>query len=147
MQIILLRDVPSLGSEGDIITVKAGYGRNFLIPRGWALLATPGVVRARTDQLRQQLRKRAQLRNDAKELARQLDGIELEVAVKVGEGNRIFGTVTTQQIAINLALQGFRIDRRAITLAEDIRLTGEYSAMIKLHAEVSAEVKIVVVEE
>ena len=147
MQIILLRDVPTLGTEGEIVTVKSGYGRNFLIPRGWALLATEGAVRARKDQLKQQARKRAQERDDAQELVRQLEGIEIEVPVKVGEGNRIFGTVTTQQVARNLALQGFVIDRRDITLSEEIRLTGEYTATVKLHSDFSAEVKIVVVEE
>ena len=147
MKIILLRDITDLGGEGDIVTVKAGYGRNYLIPQGWALLATPGAVRARTDEMRQQVRKRAQQLNNADVLREQIEECEVEVAVKVGEDNRIFGTVTTQQVALKLALQGFTIDRRDITLTDDIRLTGDYSAKIRLHSDVEAQVKIVVVPE
>ncbi len=147
MKIILLRDITDLGGEGDIVTVKAGYGRNYLIPQGWALLATPGAVRARTDEMRQQVRKRAQQLNNADVLREQLEECKVEVAVKVGEDNRIFGTVTTQQVALKLALQGFTIDRRDITLTDDIRLTGDYSAKIRLHSDVEAQVKIVVVPE
>ena len=147
MKIILLRDITDLGGEGDIVTVKAGYGRNYLIPQGWALLATPGAVRARTDEMRQQVRKRAQQLNNADVLREQLEECRVEVAVKVGEDNRIFGTVTTQQVALKLALQGFTIDRRDITLTDDIRLTGDYSAKIRLHSDVEAQVKIVVVPE
>lgn len=147
MEIILLRNIPALGSEGEIVTVKAGYGRNYLIPRGWARLATRGAVRAHADQQRQQVRKRAQQRENADLLREQLDKTVLEVGVKVGEEDRIFGTVTTQQVALKLAMQGFSLDRKDIVLTDDIRLLGEYFAVIKLHADVEARVKIVVVPE
>ncbi len=147
MKIILLRDIPTLGTEGEVVSVKAGYGRNYLIPRGWAQLATRGAVRAHADQRRQQIRKHAQQRENADLLREQLEKTELEVGVKVGEEGRIFGTVTTQQVALGLAVQGFSFDRKDITLTEDIRLLGEYSAVVKLHADVEARVKIVVVPE
>lgn len=147
MKVILLGDVPKLGGEGDVVTVKNGYGRNWLIPQGLAVMATKGAVRAYEDQLEQQARRRAQERNDADILQKELDKVVVKVEAKVGEENRIFGTVTPQQIALGLAVFGFNIDRRTITLAEDIRVLGEYTATVKLHADVHAQVKVHVVPE
>ncbi|MYH08077.1 MAG: 50S ribosomal protein L9, partial [Rhodothermaceae bacterium] len=116
MKVILLNDVKNLGSEGDVVSVKNGYGRNWLIPQGLAQMATPGVVRALEDQMRQQARRRAQERNNAEEIRNQLENVVVKVEAKVGAENRIFGTITPQQVALGLALQGFNIDRRTITL-------------------------------
>ena len=145
MKVILLADVQNLGSEGDIVSVKNGYGRNWLIPQGLAQMATPGLVRAFEDQLRQQARRRAQERNNADEIKKQLETEILEIRAKVGEENRIFGTITAQQVALELASQGFNIDRRIITINEDIKVLGEYTATVKLHAEVHAQLKLRVV--
>jgi len=142
MQVILLQDVDNLGDEGDIVSVKDGYGRNYLIPQGMAHLATDGTIRARREEMRQQARKRAQMKEDAEEVKRQLENTEVLVLAKVGEENRIFGTVTSQQVAVKLAQEGFDIDRRDITIEEDIRVIGVYTAEVKLHSDVTAELKV-----
>lgn len=142
MKVILLQDVDNLGEEGEIVTVKDGYGRNYLIPQRKALLATDGVVRARQEEHRQQARKRAQLKGDAEKVKAEMEKSEVTVQVKVGEENRIFGSVTPQQIAIKLAQQGFEVDRRNITLNEDIKVIGVYSATVKLHSDVSAQLRV-----
>lgn len=147
MKVILLQEVDKLGVEGDIVTVKAGYGRNYLIPKGLALMATKGVVKARQEEMRQQVRKRAQERDDALQLQKELEKAEVVVEAKVGEENRIFGTVTAQQVAVKLALQGFKIDRRQISLNEDIRIIGVYSATVKVFSDVEAQLKVRVVPE
>ena len=147
MKVILLQDVENLGDEGDIVTVKAGYGRNYLIPQGWARIATEGAVRARREEMRQQVRKRAQQRDNAALLQKELEKVEVVIEAKVGEENRIFGTVTPQQVALKLATQGFNIDRRHVRLNEDIRLIGVYTATVKLHTEVEGQVKVRVVPE
>lgn len=140
-----MNDIKNLGSEGDVVSVKNGYGRNWLIPRGLAQLATPGVVRALEDQMRQQARRRAQQRNNAEEIRNQLENVVVKVEAKVGAENRIFGTITPQQVALGLALQGFNIDRRTITLNEDIKVLGEYKATVKLHTEIHAQLSVHVV--
>ncbi|MCY3486933.1 MAG: 50S ribosomal protein L9 [Rhodothermaceae bacterium] len=145
MKVILLTDVPNLGNEGEVISVKNGYGRNWLIPQRLAQMATPGAVRAFEDQMRQQARRRAQERNNAEEIKNQLENAVVNIEAKVGEENRIFGTITSQQVALGLAVQGFNIDRRIITINEDIKVLGEYTATIKLHAEVHAQLSVHVV--
>lgn len=142
MQVILLQDVDNLGDEGDIVSVKNGYGRNYLIPQGIAQLATDGAVRARREEMKQQARKRAQMKEDAEEVKKQLESTEVLVLAKVGEENRIFGTVTPQQIAVKLAQEGFNIDRRDITIEEDIRVIGVYTAKVRLHTDVTADLKV-----
>jgi large subunit ribosomal protein L9 len=147
MKVILLQDVDNLGEEGEIVTVKPGFGRNFLIPQGQALIATKGAVKARHEEMRQQSRKRAQAKDDAVALKEQLEKTELVIEAKVGEENRIFGTVTSQQVAVKLALQGFNIDRRNIELNEDIRMVGVYTADVKVFSDVHAQVKVQVIPE
>ena len=145
MKVILLADVQNLGNIGEVVNVKNGYGRNWLIPQGLAQMATPGAVRAFEDQLRQQARRHAQERNNAEEIKNQLENATVKVEAKVGAENRIFGTITAQQIALGLALQGFNIDRRIISLNEDIKILGEYTATVKLHADVHAQLSVHVV--
>ena len=147
MNVILTKDVDNLGAEGEVVAVKDGYGRNFLIPRGMARMATAGAVRAREEELRQQSRKVSALADSARAVARELEGIELTVPVRAGEEGRIFGSVTAQQIADLLTKRGFAIDRRRIELDEDVRATGVYSATAKLHADVTARFKFEVVPE
>ncbi len=147
MKVILLQDVDNLGSEGEVVTVKDGFGRNYLIPNGWARMATKGAIKARQEEMRQQVRKSARQREDADLLKKELGKVEVVIEAKVGEENRIFGTVTPQQVSEKLVKQGFNIDRRHIRLNEDIRLIGVYTATVKAHAEVEAQVKIRVVPE
>ena len=145
MKVILLTDIHNLGNEGDIINVKNGYGRNWLIPQGLAQLATPGKIQAFEDQLRQQARRRAHEKNNADEIKGQLENTIVKIEAKVGAENRIFGSITAQQVSLALALQGFKIDRRIITINEEIKILGEYTATVKLHADVHAQLRVHVV--
>ena len=145
MQVILLQDVDNLGTEGEVVGVKNGYGRNYLIPQGLARMATPGTIKAREEEVRQTARKTAQKKQDAERVARELEGTEVVVAVRTGEENRIFGTVTPQQLAVELASRGFEVDRRRIEFTEDIRVIGVYTAKVRVHPEVTANVKVRVI--
>ncbi len=142
MKVILKKDIPKLGDEGQIVTVKNGYGRNFLIPQGLAKLATDGAIREHEEMMRQASRKIAQRREENEKLAADLEKVEVAVEVKVGEENRIFGTVTPTQVGVQLGKQGFDIDRRRIELDEDIKVLGVYTATIKLTSDISAQVKV-----
>lgn len=147
MKLILLQDVENLGDEGDIVTVKDGYGRNYLIPQGLASVASQGAVRHREEIRRQRSRKIAKAREDAQSLKQALEKTKVVVAAKTGEENRIFGTVTSQQVAVELSKQGFEIDRKNIEIDEEIRMIGVYTATVSLHKGVEANVKIEVIPE
>lgn len=147
MKIILLQDVDTLGEEGEIVTVKDGYGRNYLIPQGFGLLATKGTIKARQEELRQAAKKREAAVDQAQAKAKELEDMEVVVTARTGEENRIFGTVTAQQIAVELATRGYEVDRRSIELNEEIRLIGVYSATVKVHPKVTAQLKIRVIPE
>lgn len=147
MKVILKQDVETLGETGDIVNVKSGFGRNFLIPRGLAVLATPSNVKVVEEIRRQTAHRLERLIDDAKELAGQLEKLEIVIPARVGEESRIFGTVTTQQVADVLQSKGLKIDRRKIEMHEEIRALGVYPATVKLHGDVTAEVKIQVVPE
>lgn len=147
MKVILKQDVATLGETGDIVNVKNGFGRNYLIPRGLAILATRSNVKVVEEIRRQSSHRLERLVNDAKELAKQLEKTDIVIPARVGEENRIFGTVTTQQVADVLEKKGLEIDRRKIEMHEEIRALGVYSATIKLHGDVTADVKIQVVPE
>lgn len=147
MDVILLKNVDKLGSEGEVVEVKDGYARNYLIPQGLARMATEGAVKALREERRQQARKRAHKEEQAQEVAKELEDLNLKIGAKVGEGERIFGTVTNQQVAVELTKHGFEIDRRDIELEEDIRRLGTYYAQVDLHKEVSAKLTIHVVPE
>lgn len=147
MKIILKEDLENLGLAGEVVDVKPGYGRNYLIPRGLAVVANKSNQARYAEEVRQRAHKLEQKRKDAEALAKRLDGMEITIPMPTGEENRLFGTVTTTQIADELKAKGFDLDRRAISLSEDIRLTGVYPATVKLHHEQSAELKIKVVAE
>ena len=142
MKVILLKHVDKLGEQGEVVNVKNGFGRNFLIPQGLARLATPSTIKHQEELRRQAARRISQEKEGALEVARQLEKEEVVIGVSVGEENRIFGTITTQQIAVALAARGFSVDRRKIDLDDEIKLTGVYSASVKLHPEVVGKVKI-----
>lgn len=142
MKVLLLEEVENLGEAGEIVDVKDGYGQNFLIPRGLARMATNGVVKAWKEERRQASRKLSKVKEDAEALAKEMAGVEVVVFVKVGEENRIFGSVSPVHVAEGLAKHGIEADRRKITINDDIKHTGVYSASVKIHPEVVAEVKI-----
>ncbi len=142
MKVLLLQDVDKLGLEGEVVAVKDGYGRNYLIPKGLAIEATPSLLKDLEERRRQQARKLARQREEAERMAEELAKTEVVIHAKVGEENRIFGTVTSTQVADYLTQKGFKIDRRRIEMPEDIRMLGVYTARIRLHPEVVAQIKI-----
>ena len=142
MEIILLQDVNKLGQKDDLVNVKNGYGRNFLIPRGFAVAATSSAKKMHTENLRQRAHKEEKIKVAAQEIAGKLEGVKLTVGAKTSTSGKIFGSVNTIQIAESLKEKGFDIDRKSITLPEDqIKEVGTYKAVIKLHREVRVEIE------
>lgn len=146
MKLILVQDVANLGVKGDVVTVKDGYGRNFLIPRSMALIANKSNLAHNEELVRQSVRKREGSRKVSLELAEQLKAVKLTIAVKTGEDDRIFGTVTTQQIADLLQEKGFNVDRKRININEDIKTLGEYVATVTILPDIKPEVNFWVVK-
>jgi large subunit ribosomal protein L9 len=147
MQIILQEDVEKLGNRGELVEVAAGYARNFLLPRKLALEATPGNMK-RLEKMRVAFaKKEATEKGAAETLAGALSGVSLTLSRKAGENDQLFGSVTTADISEALAAQGYTIDKRKITLADPIKLVGEYEIPVKLHREVTANVKLAVKKE
>ena len=147
MQIILQEDVEKLGTRGQVVEVKEGYARNFLLPRKLALEASPGNMK-RLEKMRAAFAKKSAVEiADAQKLAELLASVSLELTRKAGESDQLFGSVTSADISEALAAKGFTIDKRKITLAEPIKVVGEYEVPLKLHREVSATVKLAVKKE
>ena len=142
MKVILTEDFESLGARGTVVEVKDGYGRNYLIPRRLAVVATAGNVKRYEEEARQRAHKVEAERRGAEETAARLDGQEIVIAARVGEENRLFGTITTQQIVEELAARGFDVDRRKVSLDEEIRTTGVYPATVRVHPLYTAQVKV-----
>ncbi len=141
MEIILLQDVNKLGQKDDLVNVKDGYGRNYLIPKGYAIPATSSAKKMHTENLRQRAHKEEKIKIAAQEIASRLEGIKLVVGAKTSTSGKIFGSVNTIQIAESLKEKGFDIDRKNITLPEDqVKEVGNYKAIIKLHREVKVEI-------
>jgi len=147
MKIILRQDFENLGKVGDIIQVKSGYARNYLIPKKIAYPAKPNYVKMLEEEKRQKQHRLQKEKRSAEELAKKLESISVTISVSVGEEDKMFGSVTTQDIGKALAEQGFEIDRRKIQLDEPIKELGIYSVPVKLHPEVEAKVKVWVVKE
>lgn len=148
MEVILLQDVKKLGQKDDIVNVKDGYGRNFLIPQGYAIAATPSAKKMHQENLRQRAHKEEKIKLAAQETAQKLEGINLVVGTKASSKGKIFGSVNTIQIAEALKEKGFEIDRKSITLPdEQIKEVGKYKAVIKLHRDVKVEIDFEVVPE
>jgi large subunit ribosomal protein L9 len=142
MEIILIQDVNKLGQKDDFVNVKAGYGRNFLIPRGYAIAATPSAKKMHTENMRQRAHKEEKIKIAAQEMAGKLAGVKIVVGAKTSSSGKIFGSVNTIQIAESLKEKGFDIDRKNITLPEDqIKEIGNYKAVIKLHRDVKVEIE------
>ncbi|MBO7428436.1 MAG: 50S ribosomal protein L9 [Paludibacteraceae bacterium] len=147
MEIILLQDVQNLGYKDDVVKVKNGYGRNYLIPQGKAILATPSAKKQLEENLKQRAHKLAKIKADAEELAAKLNGVSLQIGAKTSATGTIFGSVNNIQIAEALAKQGFDIDRKIIFINDNVKELGSYKATVKLHKEVSAEINFEVVAE
>ena len=147
MEVILRGDIHKLGSKGDIVTVKDGYARNYLLPQKLALLATPGTRKQVAEMKAAAARKDASEKGAAETLAEQMSAVELTFPVKAGESDQLFGSVTSMDIAEALEAKGFSIDRRKVELAEPIRTLGEYTVPVRIHREVAASVKLQVVRE
>lgn len=148
MKIILKQDIEKLGQKNDILTVKTGYARNYLIPKGFAIQATDSAIKVHNENLKQRAHKEEQIRKDAEKLAARLEGIKLVIGAKVSSAGKIFGSVNTIQLAEALNAKGFEIDRRNIILGDDaVKETGSYKAVVKLHRDVKVEIEFEVVAE
>ena len=147
MEVILREDVPQLGQRGDLVKVKPGYARNYLIPRKLAMPATAGARKQVADMKAANARKDAREKSGAESLAAQLGELTLTLTAKAGEQDQLFGSVTTMDIAAALEAKGFNIDRRTIELEEPIKTIGEYSVPVRLHHDVTAAVKVNVTRE
>jgi len=147
MEVILKQDIKKLGEKDDVVTVKPGYGRNYLIPQGFAELATPSAKKVLAENIRQAQFKQDKIKKDATELAAKLEGVKLTIGAKAGESGKIFGSVNSIQIADALKKQGFDVDRRRITFEEEPKVLGDYVANLNLHKEVKVQVPFEVVAE
>ena len=146
MEIILKEDVANLGYKNDIVTVKSGYGRNYLIPTGKAVIASPAAKKMLAEELKQRAHKLEKIKKDAEAVAEQLKEVSLTIATKVSATGTIFGSVSNIQIAEELAKLGHNIDRKIIVV-KGVKEVGNYTATVKLHKEVAVEIPFAVVAE
>ena len=147
MEIILKEDVVGLGYKNDIVNVKSGYGRNYLIPTGKAVIASPSAKKMLAEELKQRAHKLAQIKNEMVELAAKLQDLKLTITMKASENGKLFGGVSNIQIAEALEKAGYNIDRKIISIKESVKTVGNYKAHIRLHKEVSVELPFEVVAE
>ena len=146
MEIILLTDIANLGHKDDIVDVKQGYGRNYLIPQGYAILATPSARKVVAENLRQRAHKEAKLKAEAEAIAAQLAEVKLTIGAKTSSTGKIFGSVNSIMISESLKEKGFDIERKKIMLKDEKEI-GTYNDLIKLHREVKVDVEFEVVSE
>jgi large subunit ribosomal protein L9 len=146
MEVILRASVDKLGHPGDIVEVSPGYGRNYLVPRGLAYLATPGNKKRIQQELQRLEAAESVRRTAAEELAAKLEQVSLTFSARVGEEGKLFGSVTTADIAHELAAQGFVVEKRQVDLHEPIRALGVYRVPIRLHADVKPDIKVWVIK-
>ena len=144
---ILKQDISGLGYKNDIVKVKAGYGRNYLIPNGYALIANDSNRRLITENVRQMAHKASKLKQDAEALAAKVGDFVVDIKTKAGESGKIFGAVTALQIADVLKAKGFDIDRKKVILKDNPKQVGTYTAVLDLHKEVKHEIKVIVSAE
>ena len=148
MEVILKQDIQNIGSKNDIVTVKNGYGRNFLIPKGMATLATPSAIKMHEENIRQRAHKEEKIKNEALEVAKKMGKISLSIGAKTSSTGKIFGSVNTIQIAEALKEKGYDIERKNIAIPEDqIKEVGKFTATIKLHKEVSVDIEFEIIAE
>ena len=147
MEVILKEDVINLGYKDDIVNVKRGYGRNYLIPTGKAVIATESARKVLAENLRQRAHKLAQIKANAEELAAKINDITLTIKAKTSSTGTIFGSVNNIQVAEELAKLGHEVDRKIIVIKDNIKEVGTYTAVVKLHKEVSATINLNVVSD
>jgi len=147
MEVILKQDIQGLGYKNDIIKVKSGYGRNFLIPKGMAMVANVSNTKMIQENIRQASHKAEKIKNDAEALSESIGDIILEIGAKVGESGKIFGAITTLQISDAMKDKGFEIDRKKIKFNSSVKNVGDYVVTLDLHKEVKKEVPFKVVSE
>lgn len=147
MQVILKEDVTNLGFKDDVVTVKDGYGRNYLLPQGKAVIATESAKKILAENLKQRAHKLEKIKKDAQELAAKLDGVALTIGAKTSSTGTIFGSVTNIQVAEALEKLGYTVDRKSIVIKEAVKEVGQYKAVARLHKEVSVEIPFEVVSE
>lgn len=147
MEVILKDDVKHLGYKNDIVEVKPGYGRNYLIPQGLAVLADKTSRKVLAENMRQAAHKIEKIKNDAQDIANNIGDLTLEIPTKVGETGKIFGSVTTNQLADALKAKGHEVDRKRISFDQDVKTAGEYTATLNLHKEVKHQIRFNVVAE
>ena len=147
MKIILKQSVETLGKAGDIVKVKPGYGRNYLIPRGLGVLATPSMINATIQEIERKAIKEAKSKENLEIIANKLNTIKLTFSLKAGEDDKLFGSVTTQMISDSLNEKGYKVDKKYISVDETIKTLGNYSASIDFGDEISAKVKLKVIAE
>ena len=147
MRVILKEDVANVGYKDEVVTVKDGYGRNFLIPKGKAVIASESALKVLAENMRQRVHKMEKIKEDSRTLAEKLEGISLIIGAKTSSTGTIFGSVTNIQIAEELAKRGFEVERKLIFIKDPIKEVGNYTATIKLHKEVSIELPFEVISE
>ncbi len=147
MEIILKEDIAGLGYKNDVVKVRNGYGRNYLIPRGLAVMATESAKKVVAENIKQAAHKAEKLKTDALSLAERIGDTTLDIYTKAGESGKIFGAVTTLQISDALKEKGFEVDRKRISLKTEVKSLGQYIAILDLHKEVKKEVVFNVIAE
>lgn len=147
MEIILRDRVPNLGDAGELVKVKPGYARNFLIPNGLAYPATPANKRRWEAEAKSRSARLAGQKAGAEGIADQLSQVELKFTAKTGDGDRLFGSITAKDIAAQLAERGIDVDKRVVELTEPLKMIGIYQVPVRIHPEVAAEVKVIVDKE
>lgn len=148
MKVILQQDVKKVGSKGDIVEVSEGYGRNFLLPKKLAVEATAANLETAKQKANSAARKKQQAADEARLLAAQLEKVSVKVAVRTGDGGKLFGSVTGKDVADALAKEhGIDIERRKISLKSEVTGAGEYEAVIKVHPEIQSTIRVLVVAE
>ncbi len=147
MEVILKEDIANLGQRGDMVKVAAGYARNFLLPKRFAVAATESNRKIIEQERQAHLRRDARQQNEAEDLSKLLGGITVTISQKAGENDQLFGSVTAKDIADALEAKSFTIDRRKIELGEPIKMLGEHKVSVKLHRSVATEITVVVTKE
>ncbi|MBC3541508.1 50S ribosomal protein L9 [Rufibacter sediminis] len=145
MEVILKDDVKGVGYKNDIVVVKPGFGRNYLIPQGLAEMATPSARKVVAENTRQAAHKAEKIQKDAQDLANRIGDTLLEIPAKAGESGKIFGAVTTLQVSEALKALGYEVDRKRVDFDQEVKSLGEYTATLNLHKEVKHQIRFNVV--
>lgn len=147
MEIILTKDIKGLGYRNDTVAVKPGYGRNYLIPQGYAIIANSSNKKVVAENLKQAAHKAEKIKTEAEAVAAKIEALSLEIGAKIGESGKIFGAVTTLQISDALKSKGIDVDRKKISIPVGIKEAGEFIADVDLHKEVKTQLKFTVVAQ